>query len=141
MGAVRKGNLITDSGKSVLDEDAKALHGMWNAGPQPFSEADTWLMIGANPTVSMWGGIPQYDPKRRLREAKNRGMKLVVIDPRKTEAAANADVFLQPRPGEDPTILAGIVRVILAEQLYARDFVADEVEGLESLRVSVEPEE
>jgi anaerobic selenocysteine-containing dehydrogenase len=126
---------IDQPGKSV----AKALHGMWNAGPQPFSEADTWLVIGANPTVSMWGGIPQYDPKRRLREAKNRGMKLVVIDPRKTEAAVNADVFLQPRPGEDPTILAGILRVILVEQLHDRQFVADEVEGLESLRVSVEP--
>ena len=40
-------------------------------------------------------------------------MQLIVIDPRRTEAAANADLFLQPKPGEDPTILAGILRVIL----------------------------
>jgi anaerobic selenocysteine-containing dehydrogenase len=126
---------IDQPGKQI----AAALHGMWNAGPQPFGEADTWLMIGANPTVSMWGGIPQYDPKRRLREAKARGMKLIVVDPRRTEAAANADLFLQPRPGEDPTILAGMLRVILLEQLYDAQFVADEVHGLDELRARVQP--
>ena len=39
----------------------------------------------------MWGGIPQFDPKRRLRDAKAKGLKLIVIDPRRTEAAANAE--------------------------------------------------
>jgi anaerobic selenocysteine-containing dehydrogenase len=126
---------IDQPGKGI----ARALHGMWGAGPQPFSESDTWLLVGANPTVSMWGGIPQYDPSRRLREAKARGMRLIVIDPRRTEAAANADLFLQPKPGEDPTILAGILRVILDERLHDDAFVTAEVDGLEALRVAVEP--
>ena len=35
-------------------------------------------------------------------------MKLIVIDPRRTETARRAAIHIQPRPGEDPTILAGI---------------------------------
>jgi anaerobic selenocysteine-containing dehydrogenase len=126
---------IDQPGKGV----ARALHGMWSAGPQPFSEADTWMLIGANPTISMWGGIPQYNPAKRLRDAKQRGMSLIVIDPRRTEAAAQADLYLQPKPGEDPTILAGIIRVILEEGLYDREFVTEETEGLDSLRAAVAP--
>ncbi|CAN5801823.1 MAG: molybdopterin-containing oxidoreductase family protein [Ilumatobacteraceae bacterium] len=126
---------IDQPGKGI----ARALHGSWNAGPQPFAEADTWMLVGANPTISMWGGIPQFDPARRLREAKARGMRLIVIDPRRTEAAANADLFLQPKPGEDPTILAGIVRVILEEGLEDRPFLDAEVEGVDDLRDAVAP--
>lgn len=126
---------IDQPGKGI----ARALHGTWSAGPQSFSKADTWILVGANPTISMWGGIPQFDPARRLRDAKGRGMKLIVIDPRRTEAAANADLFLQPKPGEDPTILAGIIRVLIAEDLVDHNFVAAEVAGLEALRQAVEP--
>ena len=57
---------IDQPGKGI----ARALHGTWSAGPQPFSESDTWMLVGANPAISMWGGIPQFDPARRLREAK-----------------------------------------------------------------------
>lgn len=126
---------IDQPGKGV----ARALHGTWSAGPQPFDRADTWMLVGANPTVSMWGGIPQYNPGKRLREAKARGMQLIVIDPRRTEAATVADVFLQPKPGEDPTVLAGILRVILTEGLHDAAFCADEVDGLDALRAAVEP--
>src|SRR5262249_33327999 len=45
----------------------------------------------------------------------------------------------QPRPGEDVSILAGMLRVILAEDLYDHDFVADNVSGLDALRRAVEP--
>ena len=87
----------------------------------------------------MWGGIPQYNPARRLHEAKKRGMQFIVIDPRRTEAAAKADIFLQVKPGEDPTLLAGILRVILSEGMVDGDFVAANVQGLEELREAVEP--
>jgi anaerobic selenocysteine-containing dehydrogenase len=126
---------IDQPGKGI----ARALHGTWSAGPQPFSESDTWMLVGANPAISMWGGIPQFDPARRLREAKANGMRLIVIDPRRTEAAANADLFLQPKPGEDPTILAGILRVILAEGLHDAEFVASDVEGFDALVEAVAP--
>lgn len=92
---------IDQPGKPV----AMALHGRWDAGPQPFSESDTWMLVGANPVVSKWGGIPQYNPAKRLHDALKRGMKMVVIDPRVTECAEKAHVHVQCKPGEDPILV------------------------------------
>jgi anaerobic selenocysteine-containing dehydrogenase len=126
---------IDQPGKGI----ASALHGRWSAGPQSFDESDVWMLVGANPVVSMWGGIPHFNPARRLHRAKQRGMKLIVIDPRRSECAQQAEIHLQPKPGEDPTILAGMLRVILEEQLHDAKFLADEVAGLEALREAVKP--
>lgn len=112
---------------------AIAFHGRWHAGPQPFSDSDTWMLVGANPVVSKWGGIPQYNPGKRLHDALQRGMKLVVIDPRLTECARKAAVHLQCKPGEDPTILAGIAHLIIREGWYDHAFVDAESTGFQAL--------
>ncbi|HEY3700278.1 MAG TPA: molybdopterin-dependent oxidoreductase, partial [Spongiibacteraceae bacterium] len=49
------------------------------------------------------------------------------------------EVHLQPRPGEDPTVLAGIIRVIIEENLFDKNFVSDNANGLETLRECVAP--
>jgi anaerobic selenocysteine-containing dehydrogenase len=64
-------------------------------------------------------------------------MRIIVIDPRRTELARRADLHLQVKPGEDPTLLAGMVRVILEEGLDDRDFVAAHIEGIDALRAAV----
>jgi anaerobic selenocysteine-containing dehydrogenase len=118
-----------------------ARHGSWKAGVHRFRDADTMLFVGNNPGVSAFsreGGPPYADGFRHLRDAKRRGMRILVIDPRRTELARIADLHLQPRPGEDPTLLAGMVRIILEEQLLDREFVAAHVGGVEELRHAVE---
>ncbi|MCC6382049.1 MAG: molybdopterin-dependent oxidoreductase, partial [Dehalococcoidia bacterium] len=126
---------IDQPGKAV----ASALLGKWGGGPQMFDSADVWFLVGANPVISMWGGIPQYNPWKRLIAAKKRGLKLIVADPRRSECAERANIHLQVRPGEDPTLLAGIIRAILSEGLYDGDFVQANVAGVEALREAVEP--
>ena len=126
---------IDQPGKMV----APALHGSWGAGAHPFEGADTWMLVGANPTVSKSIGVPTYNPAWYLDDAVKRGMKLVVIDPRRSEAAKKAEVHLQAKPGEDPTVVAGILRVIIDERLYDQAFVAENAEGLELLRKALEP--
>ncbi len=116
---------------------AIAFHGRWHAGPQPFSDSDTWMLVGANPVVSKWGGIPQYNPGKRLHDALKRDMKLIVIDPRKTESARRAHLHLQCKPGEDPTILAGIIHVLIAENLIDEAFIAGDVDGFDALKEAV----
>jgi len=116
---------------------AIAFHGRWNAGPHAFADSDTWMLVGANPVVSKWGGIPQYNPGKRLHDAQKRGMRLIVIDPRQTESARKAHLHLQCKPGEDPTILAGIINVIISEGLYDAGFIASDVEGFDALRDAV----
>jgi anaerobic selenocysteine-containing dehydrogenase len=126
---------------ATIDQPGKpismALHGRWGAGPQAFADADVCLLVGANPLVSMWGGIPSFNPAKRLHEARARGLKLIVIDPRVTESARKADLHLQCLPGHDVELLAAMLNVILAEGLQDQAFVADETRGFEALRDAV----
>src|SRR3546814_18061168 len=79
------------------------------------------------------------NPTKRMKEARARWLKLIVIDPRRTETANVADVFLQPYPGEDPTIAAGLLRIILTEGWEDKAFCARYVSDLDALRSAVEP--
>jgi len=118
---------------------AQALHGRWQAGPYWFDNTDSWLLVGVNPLVSMSNGIPNSNPARRLHQAKKRGHKLIVIDPRKTECAKDAHIHLQPRPGEDPSILAGMIRSVIHADLQDSTFLQQHVSGFTELASAVEP--
>ena len=126
----------------TIDQPAKAIaasrHGTWMGGSHGFDTADVAMLIGNNPVVSMFGGIPPFNPWKRLRDAQARGLKLIVIDPRKSDVAKRADLFLQVKPGEDPTLLAGIVRVMFDEGLVDGDFLAGNVAHVEDLREAVD---
>ena len=114
-----------------------AMHGNWHAGLQTFETSDTWIVVGANPVIAKSNGGPLNNPGVRLKEAAQRGMKMIVIDPRRTETAKCAHVHLQPRPGEDPALLAGIIHIIIREGLVDAGFVAANAEGFEALKGSV----
>ena len=126
----------------TIDQPAKAIaasrHGTWMGGSHGFDTADVAMLIGNNPVVSMFGGIPPFNPWKRLRDAQARGLKLIVIDPRKSDVAKRADLFLQVKPGEDPTLLAGIIRVMFEEGLVDGDFLAGNVAHVEELREAVD---
>jgi anaerobic selenocysteine-containing dehydrogenase len=131
---------------ATIDQPAKFMapmrHGAWLAGPQPFESADVAMVIGCNTLVSTYayaGGLPSYNPLVRLRAAKERGLFLIVVDPRRTEMAAYADLHLQVRPGEDPTLLAGLIRQILVDDLVDHEFVDRWVSSVDGLRRAVEP--
>lgn len=128
-------NPIDSPGKQI----AASAHGNWLAGDLPFAGADTWLLVGMNPVISKSNGVPFNNPAQRLKEEVARGMKLIVVDPRRTETAKRATIHIQPRPGEDPTILAGLIHVIIAEGLFDRAFIAGEASGFEQLAAHVAP--
>jgi anaerobic selenocysteine-containing dehydrogenase len=126
-------NTIDQPGKQI----AVALHGGWQADEHGFETADTWLLTGTNPIVSKSAGVPAQNPLRKIHDAVAGGMQLIVIDPRRTETAQAAVLHLQPRPGEDPTILAGIIAVVIAESLHDADFVTENAEGFDALAEAV----
>lgn len=130
----------------TLDQPAKVYttlrYGYWEAGLHSFDTADVCFMVGNNPIVSHYappGSLPPFSPSRRLRDAKARGLKLIVADPRESDVAKLADVHLPVIPGEDAAMLAGMLRVIISEQLYDRNFVGAHVDGFEALCEAVEP--
>ncbi|MGB3711544.1 MAG: molybdopterin-dependent oxidoreductase [Erythrobacter sp.] len=129
----------------TLDQPAKvfttARYGKWMGGSNTFSESDVAMFIGNNPIVSHYapvGGVPPFSPSRRIRDRKKEGMKLIVADPRESDVARLADLYLPVKPGEDPALLAGMLNVIIAEGLYDRNFVAAHVDGFEELAKAVE---
>lgn len=128
----------------TIDQSAKMVSadriGSWEAGRNYLAIADTLIIFGANPllSVSMFG-FDCDNPQKRLKEFKNRGGRLIVIDPRRTETAKFADIHIQPRPNEDITIAAGMIRLILSQGMENRDFCRKHVTQLEELRQAVEP--
>ena len=127
-------NTIDQPGKQI----AMALHGKWLGGEPDFEQADAWLLVGNNPIISKSAGIPGQNPAQKLKEANARGMQLIVIDPRVSDSARKAAIHLQCRPGEDHAILAGMIRVIITENLSDHDFVRDNVAGFEALAAAVD---
>ncbi len=128
----------------TIDQSAKLVSlgriGIWQGGRQPLAQSDVVLMVGSNPLVSVQGNVFDVrNPTKRMKEQRARGLKLIVIDPRRTETANYADVFLQPYPGEDPTLLAGLLRIILTEGWEDTDFCERWVADLDELRATVAP--
>lgn len=130
---------------STLDQMPRQLqcglmYGHWLSVPVPDIErCDHLLVIGANPLASngsMWT-VPDFRGKARaLRE---RGGRLVVIDPRRTETAEVADAHHFIRPGTDVHLLAAMVHTLFDEGLVRLGRLADLVAGVEALRVAVAP--
>ncbi|ASK88604.1 molybdopterin-dependent oxidoreductase [Sphingorhabdus sp. SMR4y] len=126
----------------TVDQPAKvfttARYGMWMGGGNAFTESDVAMFVGNNPIVSHYsGGMPTSSPSRGLRDAKARGLKVIVADPRVSEMGKLADIYLPVKPGEDPALLAGMLNVIFEEKLYDQNFVAAHVDGVEELEAAV----
>ncbi|SCG43665.1 molybdopterin oxidoreductase family protein [Micromonospora coxensis] len=92
---------------------------------------DHLLIIGANPLESHGSLCAAPDFAGRLRALRERGGRVVVVDPRRTRTAAFADEHLPVRPGTDAFLLFGMVHTLFAEKLTRVDL---EVEGLDELR-------
>lgn len=128
----------------TIDQSAKFVGmnriGMWGAPMHHFHDAEVVMLCGANPLVSLSvQGVIPFNMTKQFRDARARGMKLIVIDPRVTETAQMADIHLQVRPGEDPTLMAAILREILARGYEDKQFCSDYVSQLADLRRSLEP--
>ncbi len=95
---------------------------------------DYLLILGANPVVSNGSLMSAPDVANRLREIRERGGKIVVIDPRRTETAAMADRHEAIRPGTDVLFLLSLLHVIFAEGLDQPGRLADFTDGLEAVR-------
>ncbi|MEN6615245.1 MAG: molybdopterin-dependent oxidoreductase, partial [Syntrophorhabdus sp.] len=88
--------------------------------------------------IVVWGTNPATDcpaiDMRRIMEARDRGARVVVIDPRRTMTAKLADAQWVPvRPGTDGALALAMCNVIIENELYDEDFVANWTNGFEDL--------
>jgi assimilatory nitrate reductase catalytic subunit len=70
---------------------------------------------------------------------KDNGGKLIVVDPRMTPIARNADLYLPVRPGTDLALLMGMLRVVLRDGLEDTEFIREHTVGFEAVAESVRP--
>jgi anaerobic selenocysteine-containing dehydrogenase len=91
------------------------------------------LFWGHNPIHSG----PDGETRFNVREALDRNPKIIVVDPRRTELAARADVWLQVRPGADDALALAMLNVIIGERLYDEPFVRQHTHGFDALAAHV----
>jgi len=72
------------------------------------------------------------------RAVRQNGTKLIVIDPREIDLVKYADIWLRQKPGTDVAVFNGLLNVIIAEDLYDKDYVAQRTEGFDALKKVVE---
>ena len=104
---------------------------------------DFLLMLGANPLASNGSLMTAPDFPGRLARLRERGGKLVVVDPRRTETAEIADEHLFVKPGSDAYLLLAIVHVLFAEKLVrlgALEAITNGVEQVETIAREFSPE-
>jgi anaerobic selenocysteine-containing dehydrogenase len=97
------------------------------------------LMLGANPMASngsLWT-VPDF--RGRARKLRERGGKLVVVDPRRSETAEIADEHIAVRPGTDALLLAGMVHALFAEGLVNPGRLAEWTIGIDDVRRAIAP--
>jgi len=98
-----------------------------------YTAAECIVLFGHNPKLHSW--TPIYNGIRRAQE---RGAKLIVLDPRLSENAELADLWLPLRPGTDAAMCFGWLKVILDEGLYDKDFVDQWTTGFDALKARVD---
>lgn len=92
--------------------------------PMPdFAQTDCLILWGHNPS-STWLSFAS-----RVAEAKARGAKLIVIDPRRAGLAVKADEWLRVRPGSDGALALGLANLLIEEQHFDAAFVREWTNG------------
>jgi len=100
-------------------------------GGEDVANARTILIVGRNSYAAdpvQWAAIKQ---------AKERGARIVVVDPKRIPACDLADLWLRPRPGADAAVALAMMQVMIARGLYDRAFVERWCHGFGELKERV----
>ncbi len=98
-----------------------------------FQNTKVIFLMGHNPRRHSW--TPVYN---MIRQAQANGAKLIVADPRHSSSAKRADIWLPLKVGSDAALMFGFLKVVIDEQHYDKDFVANWTIGFEDLRKRVD---
>jgi anaerobic selenocysteine-containing dehydrogenase len=113
-----------NSHTNVCSSSARIGQFLWNGGDRPspdFTNADAIFLISSHLDTGHY-----YNPSaQRIIEAQSSGAKLIVIDPRLSNTAAKADVWLPAYSGTESAILLAIARHLLETDQFDEEFVRE----------------
>lgn len=89
------------------------------------------ILVGSNLAETMPPAL------RFLTELRENGGRLIVIDPRRTRTAEQADLHLAPRPGTDLALALGMLHLVVAAGRVDEEFVRDRTTGWDETRAGV----
>jgi anaerobic selenocysteine-containing dehydrogenase len=95
---------------------------------------DFFLILGANPVASNGSMMTAPGLPRRLQEIRERGGKVILIDPRRNETAKIVDRHRFIRPGTDALLLLALLHVVFEEGLMRLGHLVSVTKGLETIR-------
>ncbi|MDB5969994.1 MAG: hypothetical protein JWQ90_2444 [Hydrocarboniphaga sp.] len=115
--------------------------GIFASGRPALEDTDVVLLAGNNTIVSHeaypFTPVPNSNQAAHIRAAKARGTRFIVIDPRRTETARFADLFIQPLPGHDAAIFACLINLMIERGYEDQSFCNRYVSHLDELRAAV----
>lgn len=131
----------------TIDQSAKWVTmgrmGTMASGKPAFADVDLAVIVGNNPVVSHqtypFGPGESGAPGKAFIEAKKRGLRMIVIDPRCSETARLADLVIQPLPGQDAVLFAAIAHILLRDNTFNKAFTDRFVTQMDVLRKAVLP--
>ncbi len=107
-------------------------HGMIVPIPD-IDRTDFMIIIGGNPMVSNGSMMTAPNVSKRLKRIQQRGGKIVVVDPRRTETARKADEHIFIRPERDALLLLGLIKTIQSKGLVNLRHLESDLIGFEKL--------
>ncbi|WP_225636872.1 molybdopterin oxidoreductase family protein [Streptomyces solaniscabiei] len=88
------------------------------------------ILVGSNPAETMPPSL------RYFNELRENGGTLIVVDPRRTKTAEQADLHLAPRPGTDLALALGMLHLVVAEGRVDARYVEERTAGWEDARAA-----
>jgi anaerobic selenocysteine-containing dehydrogenase len=137
VGALKSRNQFSATSLDQLPHMLAALLMFGNQILMPVPDidrSDLFLCLGANPLASNGSIMTAPDVKGRLKAIRDRGGRVIVLDPRRTETAEKADRHVFLRPGSDAVLLLAMIHVVFVEQLVKLGRLA--VTGVDELRTA-----
>ena len=135
-------NVFSASSVDQMPKHFSAGHmfGHWNSIPVPDVDRTHHLLIwGANPLVSNGSLLTAPDMRGRIRAIRERGGKVVVIDPRRSRTAREASEHHFIRPGTDALLLFAIAHTLIADDLAEPGALAEHAVGAERIGELAQP--
>jgi anaerobic selenocysteine-containing dehydrogenase len=119
---------------TASDAAARGMYGAMPGVAVPDYEAARLIVIwGFNPSA------PGFHLMAPITRARQLGARLVVVDPRRTPVAGEADLHLPVRPGTDLPVALAIIRTLFEEGWADEAFLAAHADGVDALRAAAEP--
>ncbi len=125
-------------GASILDRVVCTEAGVWGYGsvqgttdgpdPEEIPDCDCYISWGFNETVSNVHGI------KLINMARDRGAKVLAVNPNRTPICSQADVWLQPYPGTDAWVAVGVMKYLFAhDEMIDHEFLQNCCIGAEAV--------